>query len=186
MFGKPSQNNPGNRNPAGSAANNGQSANRPAVADEAQIQGGGLAQIIVTGLSPLTFYLFLNDQFVSQLDVESLNVAIEAPSDNDPSSGMIRATLARYVDAITGGKTVQRTELFPCTLEIVAQKRRLSVICKDPNTFDGLFLTVGLQPDGTSRDLNGVHSLNVLLTEGLFDAKIIWSDGQTDNVFPQS
>ena len=180
MFGKPSQHNPGH------PANNGQSGQtRPPAADEAQIQGGGLVQIIVTTQSPLTFYLFLNEQFVSQMDVESLNVAIEVPGDTDPNSGMIRATLARYVDAITGGKTVQRTELFPCTLEIVAQKRRLSVICKDPNTFDGLFLTVGLLPDGTSRDLNGVHSLNILLTEGLFDAKIVWNDGPTESVFPQ-
>ncbi len=187
MFGKPSQNNPGGRGPAGHPSNNGQSGTtRPPVADEAQIQGGGLAQIIVTAQTPLTYYLFLNDQFVSQMDIESLNVAIEAPSDTEAGSGVIRATLARYVDAITGGKTVQRTELFPCTLEIVAQKRRLSVICQDPNTFDGLFLTVGLQPDGNSRDLNGVQSLTVLLTEGLFDAKIVWNDGLTESVFPQS
>lgn len=186
MFGKPSQNNPDNRNQAGHPANNGQNAQtRPPVADEAQIQGGGLVQIIITAQTPLTYYLFLNDQFVSQLDIESLNVAIEAPTDTNPSSGMIRATFARYVDAITGGKTIQRTELFPCTLEIIAQKRRLSVICQDPNTFDGLFLTVGLQPDGNSRDLNGVQALNILLTEGLFDAKIIWNDGQTESVFPQ-
>lgn len=186
MFGKPSQDNFGNRKTPGHPANNGQSGqNRPAAADEAQIQGGGLVQVIVTTFSPFTYYLFLNEQLVSQLDVESLNVAIEVPSENDASSGMIRATLARYVDAVTGGKTVQRTELFPCTLEIVAQRRRLSVICKDPNTFEGLFVTLGLLPDGTSRDLSGIQSLNVLLTEGLFDAKITWMDGPTESIFPQ-
>jgi hypothetical protein len=178
LFGRPQQN-PNN------PAHNGQSApKRPATADVSQIEGGGLVQLIVTSLSPLTFYLFLNDQPVSQMDVESLNIVIEAPTDADPTSGMIRATLARYVDAVTGGKTQQRTELFPCTLELIALRRRLCVICQNPNSFDGLFVTVGLKPDGTDSELKGVHALNVLLTEGILDAKITWNEGDTENVFP--
>ncbi len=176
MFGKPQQNN----NPA----NNGASASRPAASDQAQIQGGGLVQIIVTSMLPMTFYLFLNDQPVDQMDVESINIAIEAP-DASGAGGSIRATLSRYVNAVTGGKTQQRTELFPSTIEVLALKRRLNVSCPNPNSFEGLYLSLGLKADGTDSELKGVQSLNVLLTEGILDAKISWVEGgQTENIFP--
>ena len=50
MFGKPSQTN-GVHPPA----------QRPAASDIAMIKGGGLVQLIVSSLQPLTFALFLND-----------------------------------------------------------------------------------------------------------------------------
>ena len=179
MFGKPQQ-----KNTANSLTNGHGAPMRKATVDVAQIEGGGLVQVIVTGLSPLTFYLFLNDQMVPQIDIESLNIVIEAPRDEDPTSGMIRATLSRYVQDVTSNKSQQRTELFPCTLELIAQNRRLCVICPNPNSFEGLYLTVGLKPNGTDSELKGVHSLNVLLTDGILDAKITWNEGDTDSVFP--
>ena len=179
MFGRPQQHHTTN------SPQNGHGAPvRQATVDMAQIEGGGLVQVIVTSLSPLTFFLFLNDQPVSQFDIESLNIVIEAPREEEANSGMIRATLSRYVVDVAGARSQQRTELFPCTLELLAQKRRLCVICPNSNSFDGLYLTVGLRPDGTDRELKGVHALNVLLTDGILDAKIIWNEGDTENVFP--
>lgn len=176
MFGKPQQR-------AGGPVNNGQSAPaRKAATEVAEIQGGGLVQVIVSSLSPLTYYLFLTEQFVPQFDIESLNIVIEAPGDR--SEGMIRATLAKYVTGVNGGRSEQRIELFPCTLEIVAMGRRLCVICPTADSFDGLFVTMGLKANGTDSEVKGIQSLNVLITEGILDAKITWNEGDTESIFP--
>lgn len=174
MFGRPPQKNVGNGVNSGPV--------RPPVAEVAQIQGGGLVQVIVTSLSPLTYSVFLNDHAVPQIDIESLNIVIEAPGED--GQGIIRATLAQYVNALGGGKSQQRTELFPCTLEIVAQGRRLCVICQAPDSFDGLYVTMGLKQNGTDTELHGIRSLNVLLTEELLDARITWNEGDTEVIFP--
>lgn len=176
MFGKPQQGMNG-------SSNNGRTgATRPPAAEVAQIQGGGLVQVIVSNLSPLTYYLFLTEQFVPQFDIESLNVVIEAPGED--SQGMIRATLSRYVTGVNGSRSEQRIELFPCTLEIVANGRRLCVICPNADSFDGLYVTMGLKPTGVDTEVKGVKALNVLLTEGIMDAKITWNEGDTEPIFP--
>jgi len=150
----------------------------------AKIQGGGLVQVIVTSLTPMTYYLFLNDQAVSQMDIESLSVSIEAPEGT--GNGIVRATLSRYVGTVTGQKTLQRTELFPCTLEIVALGRRISVTCMRPDSLEGCWISLGLAPDGTGSDITGAKALRFLLTEGILDAKLTWEDGQTEDLLPQT
>ncbi|HZP84063.1 MAG TPA: hypothetical protein VFB21_20650 [Chthonomonadaceae bacterium] len=169
MFGRPAQN------------GNSSTPNRPKASDVARIQGGGLVQVIVTSVMPMTFSVFLNDQAVPEMDVESLSIAIQTP---ETGEGVVRATLARYVTNVTGQKTLQHTELFPCTLELVALGRRLSMTATQPNSLDGLWIDLGLKPDGTANELSGLSALRVLLTHEILDAKITWTDGETEDVLP--
>jgi hypothetical protein len=149
----------------------------------ALIQGGGLVQLVVTNLVPLTYSLFLNDKDVSQMDVESLSVFIEAPDGDD--AGTIRATLARYVPSVTGEKSLQRAELFPCTLELIALNRRLSITCMNAGAFDGLWISLGLKPNGEAYELEGLKGLTILLSGTILDARLTWQDGGTENLLPQ-
>lgn len=171
MFGKPVQ-------------NNGASPPRKAAADVAQIEGGGLVQVIVTELRPIAFSLFLNDTEVPQIDVDSLSISIEVPADGT-STPTVRATLYRYVTTVTGSKTQQHTELFPCTIEVVALGRRLAITCMNPNSVDGLWVSLGLKSDGTGSDLTGLQSVRFLLSQEMLDAKITWEDGVSENLLPQ-
>ncbi len=157
---------------------------RPAASEVAKIAGGGLVQVIVTSLSPLTFYLFLNDQAIPQTDVESLSISIETPTET-LSPTIVRATLSRYMVNVTGDRVQQRTELFPCTIEVVALGRRLSITCVNPNSVDNLWVSIGLKADGTGSDLSGVQSVRFLLTDGLLDAKLTWTDGTAEDLLPQ-
>lgn len=157
---------------------------RLAAADQAVIQGGGLVQIIVTNLTPLTYSLFLNDVEVSQMDVESLSIFIESP-EGAGDAGTIRATLAHFVPTVTGQKALQRQELFPCTLELVALKRRLSITCMHADSFEGLWISLGLKPNGEGYELEGLRGLTVLINENILDAKLTWQDGGTENLLPQ-
>ena len=171
MFGKPTQ-------------NNGASPPRKAAADVARIEGGGLVQVVVTQMLPLTFSLFLNDTEVPQIDVDSLSISVEVPTDGF-STPTVRATLYRYVTAVTGGKVQQHTELFPCTIEIVAVGRRLAITCMNPNSVDGLWVSLGLRADGTGSDLTGLQSVRFLLSQEMLDAKITWEDGVSEDLLPQ-
>lgn len=172
MFGKPPQ------PPSAPAA--------PDAAEQARIEGGGLVQIIVTELAPLTYYLFLNEKYVPDVEIESLSVALEAPEPNSGDRPIVRATLARHVMAVSGQPSVQRTELFPCTLEVVAVGRRLSITCMNVDSLDGAWINLGLKADGTSDEVSGARKLSVLLSDGLLDARITWDDGTTQNLLPQS
>ena len=58
---------------------------------------GGLVQVIVTEIRPLTFSLFLNDTEVSQIDVDSLSIDVEVPTDG-VSSPTVRATLVTALE----------------------------------------------------------------------------------------
>ena len=83
----------------------------------------------------------------------------------------MRATLYRYVTTVTGAKTQQHTELFPCTIEVVALGRRLAITCMRPNSLENLWVTLGLHADGTGSDLSGLQSVRFLLSQELLDAK---------------
>jgi len=172
VFGKPAQN------------NNGATPARTSAAELAEIEGGGLVQVIVTNLRPLTFSLFLNDTEVPQIDVDSLSISIEVPTDGG-SSPIVRATLFRYVTSVTGSKTQQHTELFPCTIEVVALGRRLSITCMNLNSLDGLWVSLGLKADGTTNDLTGLQSARFLLSQEILDAKITYEDGVSEDLLPQ-
>jgi hypothetical protein len=154
-------------------------------ADAAQILGGGLVQIIVTHTQPLEFYLFLNDKYVPQTDIESFSLSIETPAERN-FGGVVRATLALYAQAVSGQRVQQRTELFPSTIEIVALNRRISVTATKPDSVEGLWISLGLRTDGTGRDLEGVQALRILISDGFLDAKLTWTDGAVEDLLPLS
>ncbi len=173
MFGKPTE--PTQYNSSPSAP--------PPASDAARIMGGGLVQVIVTSASPLEYHVFLNDRYVSQVELDSLSASLEGPSDLLPN-GVVRGTLSRHVGSVSGGNSQERTELFPCTLEIIAVGRRLSITTTQPNSLEGAFINLGLKSDGSSNELNGVKALRVLIGDGILDAKITWVDDVTEDVFP--
>ena len=172
MFGKPQQ---------PTAAPNFPQAGRIAASEAAKIQGGGLVQIIITNPNIPEFYVFLNEQHVPQMEIEGFSLQIEA----DPLNGVpiVRATLAQVVTNVAGQRTTQRRELFPGTLEIVALGRRVSVTCTSLNSLDGLWISLGLLPDGTGRDITGAKSLTILMESGLFSARLVWTDGAEEELF---
>jgi hypothetical protein len=154
----------------------------PAASEVAKILGGGLAQMIVTRTDPLTFSLFLNDRGVPQLDVESLLVELAIPLGNGADGGKARATLSQYVKTVAGERSLQATELFPCTFELIALGRRIVVTCQQVDSLDGAWIGLGLKPDGTAAEVTGVQALRILVTEGILDAKLTWVDGVTEDL----
>jgi len=172
MFGKPSD------------TGNGKSApQRRAAADVARIEGGGLAQVIITSFSPITFFFFLNDKTVPQMDVESLEVNIDVAADGEGDT-IVRAGLSRYAKSVTGEQSTQYMNLFPCTLEVVASGRRISITAANADSVEDLYVSLGLRPDGTSTDLEGLKSVHIMVTNVLIDAKLTWMDGQTEDLLP--
>jgi len=164
--------------PAGTG--NGRSApQRRAAADVAKIEGGGLVHVIVTSLSPMTFYLFVNDKAISQMEVDSFEVNIDVGDET-----IVRASLTRYVKSVTGEQTTQYTNLFPSTIEVVALGRRILITAENADSVDNLFVSLGLRTDGTTNDLKGLRSLHVMITNVLFDASLTWEDGVTEPLLP--
>ena len=157
---------------------------RQPAAEIARIQGGGLAQIIVTNPSIPEFHFFLNDQYVPQMEIEGFSVQIDAPDAATGATPTVRATLSRLVTNMAGQRTTQRLELFPSTLEIVALGRRISVTCMNLNSLDGLWISLGLQPDGTGKDVEGAQSLTILMESGLLSARLTWTDGTSEDLLP--
>ncbi len=155
---------------------------RPPASDAARIQGGGLAQVIVTGLEPIDFHLYLNDRLVPAEDVESLSVAIESPDENGIGEEMVRATLARYVTNVEGKRTQEYTELFPCTLYLVANDRRVAVTCQNAGSLNGLWISLGLKSDGTSSEVSGAKSLRIVVSQDVVDARLTWLDGTSEDL----
>lgn len=153
----------------------------PAAADVAQIQGGGLAHIFVDCTSPLSYSVFLNEKPVSQEDLAGFSLVIDASS---PTNPMVRATLSRYVTVITGERQLQRQELFPCTVELIAAGRRVVVTCSRVDSLDGLWVWLGLRSDGSSNELSGLQSINILLEGTLLGAEIVWVDGVHESLLP--
>src|SRR5579872_2787730 len=147
-------------------------AHRRAAADAARIEGGGLIHVIVTSLSPVTFYLFVNEQPVDQMAVESLEVNIDTGEGGGDTS--VRASLSRYVATVTGGQSTQYTNLFPSTVEIIAVGRRILITAEHADSLENLFVSLGLRADGTTNDLKGLRSLNVMITNVLFQATLTW------------
>lgn len=172
MFGKP-------------PPHNGKSAGPPrqAASDVARLQGGGLVTLILTRLDPLAFFLFLNDTAVPQEDVETFLLTIEA-DDAEGTSGTVGATLDRFTNTVAG-RQLQQYQLFPCTIEILARGRRMTVTAARPDSLDGVWINLGLRPDGSASEVSGAKALKVLLTEGIFDAKLTWMDGETEDLFPE-
>ena len=172
MFGKPSDSGNGKFAPA----------RRPS-SDVARIEGGGLVHVIVTSMSPVTFFLFINDKSIPQMEVDSLEVNVEVESD-DISSSTVRASLSRFVTSVTGEQTTQYTSLFPATIEVVALGRRILVTAENADSVENLFVSLGLRTDGTTNDLAGLRSLNIMITNVLVEASLRWDVGQAENILP--
>lgn len=172
MFGKPHP------------ESNGAVPSHPAAADVARISSGGLVQVIVTNLAPLTFYLFVNDRAIAQEDVDSLSVDIET-EDANPLGAVVRGTLSHFVTSTAGVREQQRTELLPGIIEIVALGRRISLTCPRTDLIEQTVIELGLNPDGTSHTAQGVRSLRVLLMEGILDVSLTWVDGESEALLPQ-
>jgi ATP-binding cassette subfamily B protein/subfamily B ATP-binding cassette protein MsbA len=64
---------------------------------------------------------------------------------------------------VTGERTLQETELFPCQLEVVALGRRIEITARNADSLEDLWINLGMKEDGTSNELNGVQSLRILL-----------------------
>ncbi|MGC4044100.1 MAG: hypothetical protein QM758_09905 [Armatimonas sp.] len=145
--------------------------NRPAAAELARI-ANHLTQVIVTGDAIDDLNVFFDGKLILPGQVESLALNIDA------EKSQITAQLSwKENDAH------KNASLFPGTVDIVAKQRRLLVTSSVDGSLDGLWLSLGLAEDGTSTELTGVQSLRVLLTPGLIDTKLHWSDGKEEEIF---
>ena len=170
------------RNPQG----NGQAGPaEPPASEVARIQGGGLVQVIISSLEPMAFALFLNERAVSQVEVESLLVEIAAPG-SEGETPRARATLTRYAKAVTGERNVQATELFPSTFQMLSPGRRIVVTCQEVNSLDGVWIGLGLKPDGTTSEVSGAQALRITVTQELLDARLTWTDGSSEDLLAAS
>ena len=144
-----------------------------------------LTHVFVSGGSSVDINVFLNGDPVQAGDVESMTISVVAPTAADPR-GEITAVLSRYKTSASGTREQYGVSLFPGTVEIVARGRRLVVTCQTANSFEGLWLGLGLREDGTSSELTGVQSLRLAVSPGLLDAKLVWSeDGSTEDLLPE-
>ena len=159
--------------------------NRPTAESVARLESA-LTQVIISSRSSDGLHVFLSGQPVQTGDVESLSIEIIAPDANG-QNGSVAAVLSRYQTGPTGTREQRGTSLFPGTVEVIAQGRRLVVTCMEDGSFDGLWLGLGLRADGTSSELTGVQSLRLAVAPGLVDAKLTWSeDGTTEDLLPES
>ncbi len=158
--------------------------NRPPAGNVARLESR-LTQVVVSGPSSADLYLFLDGKPVPTGEVESLSIEIVAPDANG-RGGIVSAVLSRYQSGAGGERTQRPFALFPGTVEITARGRRLVVTCLAVDSFEGLWLGLGLRTDGTNSELSGVGSLRLALAPGLLDARLTWSeDGTTEDLLPE-
>lgn len=168
---------------------------RPLVADVAQIASNH-AYILVGSERSDGIIVYINGDIIPNGSLESLSVNIAIP-DQTNGQGTVTAILSYYEQAApqtgnddnAGGGTargVRSVALFPGSVEILAQSKRISVTAQQENSFEGLWLGVGMNADGTSNEVHGVRSLRVLVTPDLTDAQLVWDeDGVTEAIFPR-
>lgn len=159
-------------------------ANRPPASEVARIEGQ-LTHVIVSGPSSDGLHVFINGQPIPTGEVESLTLEIIAP-DAGGQNGSVSAVLSRYVTGADGVRGQKAQSLFPGTVEVTARGRRLVVTCGQEDSFDSLWLGLGLRADGTSSELSGVGSLRLAAAPRLLDAKLMWSeDGTLEDLLPE-
>lgn len=167
----------------GSNGSGGTATNRPAAAGQAAIEGNLTHLLIGDTASVDGWHLFLNGQEVPTGEIESVSIEIVAPTDT--GDGTLTGLLSRYVTDTTGQRSQKSVSLFPGTVDVIANGRRITVTCQEPGSFDGLWLGLGLRSDGTSVELSGVQSLRVLASpeSKLLDARLTWVDnGATEEI----
>ncbi len=154
--------------------------NRPAASSVARIENN-LTHVLVSGNGgPDNVSVFINAQPVLHGALESVSVNIVAPQ-SDSDKGTLTGVVSRYQGGADGAQRTQgSTSLFPGTVEIIAKNRRIVITCTQDGQFDGLWLGVGMNADGTSTQLEGVRSLRVTVTPDLVDARLGWLDRDDD------
>jgi len=155
---------------------------RPPASEAARIVGN-LTQAFVSGSGPDGLSVFVNGQPVPTGQIESLSVQIIAPSDNG-DGGTLTAILSRYETAADGTQGHRAVSLFPGTVEVIAQARRVAITCAEEGSFDGLYLRLGMDESGVGLEANGVKSLRLLVSPGLVDARLGWVDGGEEPLLP--
>jgi hypothetical protein len=172
MFG----NNDNNGNNGSNNMGIGTATNRPAASRQAAIEGSLTHLLIGDPDSVDGWHLFVNAKAIPTGEIESLSIEIVAP--DDASEGTLTGLLSRYVTDANGLRTQRSVSLFPGTVEVIANGRRITVTCQEPGSFDGLWLGLGLRSDGTSTELGGVQSLRILASpeNRLLDARLTWVD----------
>jgi hypothetical protein len=157
---------------------------RPSAVDRARILGGGLVQVVVSRLSPLTWHGFLNDKPLDPSRVRGLYIGVEAPTTDQPD-GLVTAVLTHAVPAVDGSETIQQRALFPCVIEIVAAGRRLVVAASQADAIGSVWVELGLKPDGSGHAVSGLQALRVVLEDEVFEASLTWTDGAVESLFEQ-
>lgn len=181
MFGNNSNNYSGNNNGSNDF---GTATNRPAASGQATIEGSITHLLIGDANSVGAWHLFLNAKEIPTGEFESLSIEIIAPDDASP--GTLTGLISRYVTDANGNRSQRSVSLFPGTVEVIANGKRITVTCQEPGSFDGLWLGLGLRSDGTSAELGGVQSLRILASpeNRLLDARLTWVDnGATEEIF---
>lgn len=154
---------------------------RPKISDVARIDGN-LTQV-VAGADASNAQVYLNGNPLNTGDLDSLTIEIVAPDANN-SQGTITALLSSYQAAPDGSRAQRSNSLFPGTIDIVANGRRVVVTCMQMGSFDGLWLGVGTRADGSLVELEGVGAFRLAVTPAFIDARVTWSDsGQTEDIF---
>ncbi|MDX1933737.1 MAG: hypothetical protein SFU56_14155 [Capsulimonadales bacterium] len=151
---------------------------RPQTARVAQITGT-LTHVFVHGKGAGSLDVFVNGQPLLSGQVESLSVEIVAPGERD--DGTLTGILSYFESGGDGGRTNKSLSLFPGTVELIAENRRVSVTCAEEGSFEGLFLRFGTENDGIGLEASGVKSLRIVVTPELRDVRLVWvEDGRED------
>jgi hypothetical protein len=161
--------------------------NRPQTGDVAKITGN-LTHVIVTSEDIDGLHVFYNGQPVLTGQLENIGVEIVAPDDS--GNGTLTGVLTRYEGGAEGARTTRSFSLFPGTLEVIAKGKRITIVCPNEGSFDGLALLFGTANydgviDNIGMDARGVQSLRIVITPGLVDAKLVWiEDQREDTILP--
>jgi hypothetical protein len=151
---------------------------RPQAGDAARISGN-LTHVFVNGQSSDGLMIYFNGQPLMTGQLDSLSVEIVAPGERD--NGTLTAILSYYETGANGTRTNKSFSLFPGTVELIADGKRLSITCAEEGVFDGLFLRFGTDNNGVGMEANGVQSLRLLITPELRDVRLVWiEDGRED------
>jgi hypothetical protein len=149
----------------------------------AEMDGGGFVQVIVEGLNPLVFQVYMNGH--SQPAVESVYVAVGDPG----SSGKpVTALLNRRVTNVEGAAATESQSLFPAVIEVVGAGRRLVMACGDPDhPQESFWVSLGVRVDGSATPIQGVSFVEVFLaSNGIAQANLTWTDGVTEDLFKRT
>lgn len=156
---------------------------RPLASDVAKIQSGGLVQIIITKQAPFTFFCFVNSVQIPQEEITGVSIDIRVP-DSENARPVVRAFLNRMMASPTGERSNITLSLFPATIQLVAEGRRVVITAEQEGSLEGLFISLGLLPDGTSNEVSGASSFQFILESGIVSCKLTWEDGVTEDLLP--